>query len=75
MGVGDTGLGCGGGGSADTDMAAGPSRGQDARLPLLALITQTSWSGRGARAPYLVHLVHVVLSIPSRPLAWDGVSC
>lgn len=45
-----------------------------AHPPASDQVNPTSQSS-GPRAPYLVHLVHVVLRVPSRPLVWDGVSC
>ena len=51
------------------------SGGQDVLLTLPSLMVRTSWWGSGPRAPYLVHLVHVVLRVSSRPLGRDGVSC
>lgn len=41
----------------------------------LAPSSRTQLGSAGARAPYLVHLVHVVLRVSSGPLGWDGVSC
>lgn len=51
-------------------MTAAHSRGP----PASDQVNPTSQSS-GPWAPYLVHLVHIVLRVSSRPLAWDGVSC
>lgn len=48
--------------------------GYTAHPPASDQVNPTSQSS-GPWAPYLVHLVHIVLRVSSRPLAWDGVSC
>lgn len=51
------------------------ARGLDMLLtPISGHVDPAGWSNE-PKAPYLVHLVHVVLRVPSRPLGRDGVSC